>query len=433
MDTIFALATAPGRAGIAVVRISGPVARACVERLAGALPVEGRALRLLRDADGAAIDQALVLTFPEGRSFTGEEVVELHLHGSPAVVSAVLDRLAAMPGLRLAEAGEFTRRAFQNGRLDLAEVEGLADLIEAETEAQRRAALRQMTGGMRHLVEDLRIALIRAAALLEATIDFVDEEVPVDVGPEVQALLGDVARRLRREIDGFGAAERLRQGFEVVILGHPNAGKSTLLNAIAGREAAITSAHAGTTRDLIEVRMDLRGVPVTLVDTAGLRESDDEVERIGVSRALARGSQADLCLVLLDETGSFPDLEGLEGVPRLVVQGKADLVKDPGEGEVAVSGLSGEGVDSLIHWIESWSRNRVSAASQINRQRHLVTITAALASIETAISALSYGSSAVELVAEEVRTALRQLDGLIGRVDVEMVLDEIFSSFCIGK
>ena len=268
LDTIFALATAPGKAGVAVVRVSGPEAGQAGARLFGTLPAPHHArTRILKDANGHRLDQALVLFFPAGQSFTGEDVLELHLHGSVATVNAVLRVLGDMPGLRIAEPGEFTRRALENGCLDLAQVEGLADLIDAETEAQRKQALRVLSGDLGKTAESWRSDLIRAAALIEATIDFADEEVPVDVTPEVEALLARVSSSLETEIAGVQTAERIRTGFEVAIVGAPNVGKSTLLNALAGREAAITSEYAGTTRDVIEVRMDLAGLPVTLLDT----------------------------------------------------------------------------------------------------------------------------------------------------------------------
>lgn len=427
MDTIFAPATARGRAGVAVIRLSGPGAWAAVMALCGDLPAPRRAsLRVLRLGD-EALDEAVVLTFAKGASFTGEESAEFHIHGAPATAAAVLWALTGMNGLRPAEAGEFTRRALENGRLDLAQVEGLADLLEAETEAQRRQALRVLSGAVGERAEDWRRDLIRAMALTEATIDFADEDVPVDVTPEVGALIGGVAQSLGAELGGFAAAERIRDGFEVAIVGRPNAGKSTLLNALAGREAAITSEYAGTTRDVIEVRMDLGGLPVTILDTAGLRETDDPVESIGIARALDRAGQADLRVFLLD--GAEPPL--LAPHPGdITVHGKADL--GPGPGALAVSGKTGAGIDRLIAEITGTLSQRTAGSAVIIRERHRKAVSDALASLESARDGLHAGREA-EIIAEDLRRAVRALDSLIGRVDVEDLLDEIFSSFCIGK
>ncbi|MCK4712193.1 MAG: tRNA uridine-5-carboxymethylaminomethyl(34) synthesis GTPase MnmE, partial [Marinosulfonomonas sp.] len=269
MDTIYALATALGKSGVAVIRLSGPLAFSAAKTLAGSLPEPRVAgLRSLCDADGVLLDQALVLTFAQGHSFTGEDVAELHLHGGPATIKAVLQTLGDIDGLRLADPGEFTRRALENGCLDLAQIEGLSDLLEAETEAQRKQALRVFSGALGDKAEGWRTDLIRAAALLEATIDFADEDVPVDVTPEVSMLLDSVMTALAKEAAGVQITERIRDGFEVAIVGAPNVGKSSLLNRLAGRDAAITSEIAGTTRDVIEVRMDLNGLPVTILDTA---------------------------------------------------------------------------------------------------------------------------------------------------------------------
>ncbi|HGG65032.1 MAG TPA: tRNA uridine-5-carboxymethylaminomethyl(34) synthesis GTPase MnmE, partial [Rhodobacteraceae bacterium] len=287
MSTIYALATALGKSGVAVIRLSGPRALDAAKTLAGTLPEPRVAgLRALRDSDGVLLDQALVLTFMAGHSFTGEDVAELHLHGGPATIKAVLQTLGDLDGLRMAEPGEFTRRALENGCLDLAQIEGLSDLLDAETEAQRKQALRVFSGALGDKAESWRSQLIRAAALLEATIDFADEDVPVDVTPEVSDLLNSVMAALKTEATGVQISERIRDGFEVAIVGAPNVGKSSLLNRLAGRDAAITSEIAGTTRDVIEVRMDLNGLPVTILDTAGLRETDDTVEGIGIERAL---------------------------------------------------------------------------------------------------------------------------------------------------
>lgn len=427
MDTIFALATARGKAGVAVVRISGPRAWAAAEILAGSLPVPRQAgLRRLRLA-GDELDEAVVLCFAAGASFTGEEVAELHVHGAVATVAAVLRALGGIEGLRLAEPGEFTRRALENGRLDLAQVEGLSDLIEAETEAQRKQALAVLSGSVGQVVEDWRARLIRAAALLEATIDFADEEVPVDVSPEVTTLIDGVIAALRDQIARVGAAERVREGFEVAIVGRPNAGKSTLLNALAGREAAITSEIAGTTRDVIEVRMDLGGLAVTLLDTAGLRETGDVVEAIGVERALARAAQADLRIFLLDGA-EVPLLLPEPG--DLVVQGKADL--HPGEG-LTVSGKTGAGLDRLVAEVTARLLDRAAAAGVMTRERHRVAMERAFQALESARNEVLRGSDRVELASEGLRQAARALESMVGRVDVEHLLDEIFASFCIGK
>ena len=430
MQTIFAPATARGKAGVAIVRLSGPESHAAVAALCGQLPAIRRAsVRRLVWRD-IPLDDGLVLLFEAGHSFTGEAMAELHLHGSTAVISATLRALSAQPGLRMAEPGEFTRRALENGRLDLTQVEGLADLIEAETEAQRSQALRVLSGAVGRRANGWRAQLIRAAALLEATIDFADEDVPVDVTPEVLAIIDSLLRDLRLEADGAVMAERIRDGFEVAIVGAPNAGKSTLLNALAGRDAAITSAIAGTTRDVIEVRMDLAGLPVTLLDTAGLRETRDEVESLGISRAVARANSADLRVFLL-LGGALP--EGL--TPRrddIVVQGKADLVDVDHEG-IAVSGLSGQGIDALTHEIGVRLEKLASGAATLTHQRHRVGAMGAVSALEAACDEIRLGSSRVELAAENLRLATRSLDALVGRVDVENLLDEIFSSFCIGK
>ena len=378
---------------------------------------------------GELLDQALVLAFADGASFTGERVIELHLHGGPAVVSAVMRALSVQPGLRLAEAGEFTRRALENGVLDLTQVEGLADLIDAETEAQRRQAVRVLSGAIGKRVADWRRDLLRAAALLEATIDFADEDVPVDVTPEVLVLTGRLLADLRTEVAGVAAAERIRDGFEVAIVGEPNVGKSTLLNQLAGREAAITSEIAGTTRDVIEVRMDIDGLAVTFLDTAGLRATEDPLEQAGILRAMARAEAADLRVFLMGE-GEVNLL-----VPRpddLVVVGKADQ-RMPGGGLLAVSGRTGEGVAELLGRISNVLQGRVGSAGAMVRDRHRISMTRAIAALEEVREEVVRHESRVELAAEQLRGAIRALDGLVGRVDVDDLLGEIFASFCIGK
>ncbi|UWR33597.1 tRNA uridine-5-carboxymethylaminomethyl(34) synthesis GTPase MnmE [Sulfitobacter sp. W027] len=428
MDTIFAQASAPGRAGVAVIRISGPRAFAIAQEISGKRP-EGRdsVLRKLRGIDGEVIDQALVLSFPGPNSFTGEDVIELQLHGSIAVVRAILSLLSTFTDTRMAEAGEFTRRALENEKLDLAQVEGLADLIEAETEAQRKQALRVLSGHLGARVEEWRKDLIRAAALLEATIDFADEEVPVDVTPEVDALLTKVSAELMAEARGTHVAERVRSGFEVAIIGAPNAGKSTLLNALAGRDAAITSEFAGTTRDVIEVRMDLGGIPVTLLDTAGLRDSGDQIETIGIERAIERAKAADLRVFL-----AAPD-ELLMLTPEsedIVLLPKADLISVTENG---ISGKTGQGVSELIARIQATLSDRSTNIGLATHERHRVALEQAVSCLAEVDVILSRGPDSYDLAAEELRFAIRALESLVGRIDVENLLDEIFSSFCVGK
>ena len=428
MDTIFAQATAVGRAGVSIVRVSGPVAHDVCSQMVGKLPApRGSALRMVKGADGEFIDQALVLRFDGPDSFTGEDVVELHLHGSIAIIRRTLVELGNFDGVRLAEPGEFTRRALENGRLDLVQVEGLADLIEAETEAQRKQALRVLSGALGSKIEGWRVALIRAAALLEATIDFADEDVPVDVSDEVRELLGTVDAELAIEIEGTKAAERIRAGFEVAIVGAPNVGKSTLLNRLAGRDAAITSNIAGTTRDVIEVRMDVGGLPVTLLDTAGIRDSDDEIENLGVELALRRASAADLRVFLLSH-GEEPPLS-----PKpedIVIFSKADL---SGKSFPAVSGKTGAGIDELLKRVETLLWSLASGAGLATHERHARAMKVSLSTLKTASTLLKNGPDGYDIVAAELRMGIGSLETLVGRIDAENLLDEIFASFCLGK
>ena len=427
MDTIFALATANGKAGVAVVRVSGPDAFSAAEALAGDIPAPRRAaLRKLRDPSGAVLDEALVLYFASGASFTGEPVVEFHLHGSVAILRSVLRVLADLPGFRMADPGEFTRRALDHDRLDLTQVEALADLIEAETESQRVLAMTVFSGALGRMVEDWRAELIAAASLLEVTIDFADEEVPVDVSDDVRTGLLRVRADLDRQLSGMSAAERIRSGFEVAIVGRPNVGKSSLLNALAGRDAAITSEHAGTTRDVIEVRMEIAGLPVTLLETAGLREAEDPVERLGIARARDRAETADLLVFLLGE-GDEPELEVRPG--DLIRQSKADLSGDP----QAISSLTGQGIEQLLTDLGTTLSERVQRSSLATRERHRVAFLEGRDCLDAALRLLDLGPERYDVASEEVRVAIRRLEALIGRVDVEKLLDHIFASFCLGK
>jgi tRNA modification GTPase len=427
MDTIFALATVPGKSGVAVIRVSGPDAfESC--NLFGFTAFEPRKTgvrRLVHEVRGF-LDEALVVLFEEGASFTGEPVVEFHVHGSVAIIQAVLDCLKDVANLRSAEAGEFTRRALENGRLDLTQVEALSDLIDSETEMQRKQALSGFSGRLRDEAETWRADLIHALALIEATIDFADEDVPVDVSSDVYRLLSGVVKGLDREIDGFGVAERVRLGFEVAIVGPPNAGKSTLLNALAGREAAITSEIAGTTRDVIEVRMDLGGLPVTFLDTAGLRETDDMVESMGIQRAVDRARAADLRVFLTGDD----DIQKLKSTgDDIIVQGKSDL-NSSGSG---VSGVTGEGIPELIASVKSILLSRVSGAGLVSHERQKDIVVQSRIHLLKALDLSSAGPDLYDLASEELRSGIFALERLVGRVDVEDVLDKIFSSFCIGK
>ncbi len=427
MDTIFSLATAAGKAGVSVIRVSGPEALSRCALLGAVVGPHDRRLCSLTGFDGELIDQAFVLSFAEGRSFTGEQVVEVHTHGSTAIVASVLSNLAAL-GLRPAEAGEFTRRALDNGILDLARVEGLADLIDAETESQRRQAVRVFKGELGNLVDGWRSKLIRAAALLEATIDFVDEDVPIDVYPEVRELIASVAAEVDREAAGVAITERIREGFEVAIVGPPNSGKSTLLNRLAGRDAAITSEIEGTTRDVIEVRMDLNGLPVTVLDTAGIRESDDVLEGIGIERGKQRAKDADIRVHLFSDT-SQPLVAGDDDI---IVRSKSDLLETV-DGVVNISSATGDGITELTQLISARLSEKVAGAGVATRIRHRDALVRASTSLAIVRENLITDDQPVDMIAEDLRAAIRSLDVLVGRIDVENVLGEIFASFCIGK
>ncbi|PWE31797.1 tRNA uridine-5-carboxymethylaminomethyl(34) synthesis GTPase MnmE [Pararhodobacter marinus] len=425
MDTIVALATAQGRAGVAIIRASGERAFELCEAIAGFAPA-GRDFRWarFRDASGSVIDTGLVLTFEQGHSFTGERICEFQVHGSVAVVAAMLRACLAVEGVRAAEAGEFTRRAFLNGRMDLTEVEALADLIDAETDAQRRQALDVMDGSARAMVERWREDLLQSLAMMEAALDFADEELPDDLTVQVVTPLKAVQTSLQHQMAGRRASESVRGGFEVAIVGRVNAGKSTLLNALAGREAAITSSREGTTRDVIEVRMELDGLSVTLIDTAGLRQSDDEIEQTGIERGQARAARADLRVFLQSAPDEVP-MNVTEG--DIIILSKADLW-----GLEGLSVRNGQGVTELVDRITAELRERSRESSVFTRERHFDKLSRALEGIDTALTALERGLD-WDLVAEDVKAAIRALDGIIGRVDVEDVLGRIFASFCIGK
>ena len=453
-STIFALSSGRPPAAIAVVRISGPQARLALEKLTGRVPEPRKAalVRVRAPANGETIDEGFALWFPAPRSETGEDMAELQLHGGHAVIAGVLDALGGIDGCRLAQPGEFTRRAFENGKLDLTAVEGLGDLIAAETPAQRRQAFRQLKGLVGDRAENWRQRLIEALALVEARIDFSDEaDVPENlIAPAVQ-----IAKGLRDEIAAALAdrhrGERLRDGLVAAIAGPPNAGKSTLFNRLARREAAIVSPYAGTTRDILEVHLDLDGYPVTLLDTAGIRDSAEPVELEGVRRARERAASADLVLWVTDLSAGPLSEEvppTAKDSPVWLIKNKIDLVEDRRatateerrtkseyEFTFSVSAARGEGVDVLVSALSRFAGDCLAGAeaSLVTRARHRRALEETVAAIDCALAESATKDPREELIAEELRRAATSLGRLTGRVDVEEVLDAIFRDFCIGK
>lgn len=439
-ETIFALASAPGRAGVAVIRTSGPDAGAALIRIAGhPLPSPRMAaIRRLHDpATGEVVDQGLVLWFPGPNSFTGEDVAEFQVHGGRAVVGALAEILTGL-GLRVAEPGEFTRRAFENGKFDLTSAEAVADLVDAETTAQRRQALRQMDGELGRLYEGWRGRLNRALAHLEADIDFPDEDLPDAMAPAVLSSLDGLRTEIAAHLDDGRRGERLRDGMHIAVVGAPNAGKSSLVNLLARREAAIVSERAGTTRDVVEVHLDLGGYPVVVADTAGLRESLDDIESEGIRRALKRATDADLKLAVFD-AAAWPELDAatlaLVDDRTIPVLNKVDRrpVTDAtvaGRPAVCVSAVTGDGIAGLVATLGDAVGRALAGAGgpALTRVRHR-------SALEECVTTLDRARTAPlpELAAEDVRLAARALGRITGRVDVEDLLDIIFRDFCIGK
>ncbi|MGH6736511.1 MAG: tRNA uridine-5-carboxymethylaminomethyl(34) synthesis GTPase MnmE [Methyloceanibacter sp.] len=435
-DTIVAPASGAGPSAIAVVRISGPRTLAVLEALAGGVPPPRRAS--LRDLGDPMIDRGLVLWFPAPQSFTGEDMAELQVHGSRAVIQALVDAVLAIEGTRLAEPGEFARRAFENGRLDLTEVEGLADLIAAETEAQRRQALAQAEGSLRRLYEGWRAELVKALGLMEAGLDFADEaDVTADVSAKAEAIVVKLLQSIDRHL-ADRSGERLRDGLRIVIAGPPNVGKSSLMNALAKRDVAIVSEEAGTTRDVIEVHLDLGGLPVILSDTAGIREGTGKVEAEGVRRALTRAEDADVILWVVDATSPVWDPPARLAERQVVrALNKADISPQSAHNkpiaiDAVVSAKSGEGLDTLIARLAAVAAKHATPAAgtaALTRTRHRIELVSARDALQRFVN----HDLSAELKAEELRIAARHLGRLTGAIDVEEVLAAIFAEFCIGK
>jgi tRNA modification GTPase len=433
-DTIFALSSGGLPSGVAVVRISGPQCAGAVETIAGALPPARKAsLRSIRNRNGHLLDQGLVIYFPGPASFTGEDSAELHVHGGRATVRAVLDELGDLPGLRSADPGEFSRRAFHNGKLDLVEIEGLADIVAAQTEMQRRLAIEHASGGLSNLYGAWARRLTHARAMIEAELDFADEDdIPGAIGHTIRADLEDLASVMRKHLRGSRTAEIIRDGLTVVITGSPNVGKSSLLNYLANRDVAIVTDIPGTTRDIVSVDLDLDGFAVRLVDTAGIRETTELVEREGIRRAKAAVETADLVLHLVGpEEGTIPAEGTSAQTIRVFTKQDIGIGRVPRDGEIAISTLTGAGIDLLLACVRSRLPDLTDASAFAipSRQRHNETLNEAVRAIENALQI----SDDLELQAEWLRVAATEIGRIPGRVDVENLLDVIFSEFCIGK
>ena len=438
-DTIFALSSGRGRAGVAVIRISGPLSASVLSQISGCVPSPRQAAvcHLSDPASGEPLDDALVLFFEGPASFTGEDITELHLHGGIAVIEGVLATLSSMRGLRAAEPGEFARRAFQNGKIDLTQAEGLADLIEAETSAQRRQALSSSSGSLKALCDEWRTDIIKAASMVEAAIDFSDEaDVPQLIENQALPVVTRLAQTISSYVETANRGERVRDGVRVVLAGAPNAGKSSLLNMLSRRDVAIISGEAGTTRDVLEVHLDLDGYPVVLMDTAGVREASGEVEREGIRRTLERAREADLVLWLIDANHPVPDApdEIVSGsAATLRVLNKIDLTSASSqEYDLAISVKTGDGIPALLDVIAERASDLLEAGepavvTRVRQRRELESCVAALGSF------VRGDASALELRAEDLRIAAHALGRVTGAVDVEDILDRIFGDFCIGK
>jgi tRNA modification GTPase len=431
MDTIFALATPEGKSGVAIIRVSGKNAFQLFEKFS-CPPVNPNEMGLRTlIVNKKLLDEALILCFGEGRSFTGEKVVEIHHHGSLAIIQRCLSVLGGISDFRMANPGEFTKRAFEHGRLDLSQVEGLSALIDAETTAQLDQAQRVFKGALGKVVGGWRKDLISSKALIESAIDFSDEDIPKDLLKPIRTKISVIKSDLRKEIDGTIISERISSGFEVAIIGAPNVGKSTLFNALLKRKAAITSNIAGTTRDVIEARLDIGGIPLTILDTAGIRNAKGSIEKTGVKLALARAKNADLRIFVSDNNifDSF-GLKVRDG--DLKINNKSDLKKDK-DVDISISAKFGDGIDELLEIMVKIFKEKVGKASIAINERHRNSMVRALNALDAAERELNSGMKNIELCAEEINIAIRAMDSLVGSIDVEEVLGEIYSKFCIGK
>ena len=445
--TIFALSSGKGKAGVGVIRVSGEATKNAISILTKSEKCPEPRVASLKwfydPLSGGRLDHGLVIFFPGPNSFTGEDVAEFHIHGGYAVVSGFLEALSKIENLRLAEAGEFTRRAFDNGKMDLTEAEGLADLINSETEGQRRQALRQMDGNLKELYEGWRHDLISAMAYLEADIDFADEEIPDDVTERIIPIVHDLYQDIQKHLDDGHRGERLRHGLQVVILGAPNAGKSTLLNYLSRRDVAIVSDIAGTTRDSLEVHLDISGFPVSIIDTAGIRESEDAIESEGIRRALSKAEQSDLRIIILDGANSSYLDHGMAdhmGQNTMVMISKKDLgviidtEKLPRNiiGTWHVSVKNGDGISDFMASFEKevGARMQLTDTPSLTRTRHRLHLQNALDHMGRFLAADHFE---LELLSEDLRMAAREIGKITGYVDVEDILEKIFTEFCIGK
>lgn len=432
--TIFAPATASGKAGVAVIRVSGPQALEAVKKMTAIkTPVPRKAMfSEIHTPDGTAVDNGLVLYFPCPNSFTGEDVVEFQTHGGRAIISAVLSGLAQIDGFRPAGRGEFTRRAVENGKMDLTAAEGLADLVDAETEQQRKQALRQMSGALAKIYEDWHDRLLHVLAWMEAYIDFPEEEIPENVSADVRGKIAGLMSEIQAHLNDGRRGEKLRDGFQIAIIGAPNAGKSSLMNRLAQRDVAIVSSTAGTTRDIIEVRLDINGYPVIVADTAGLRDTDEEIEAEGVRRAKARAEEADLVLWLSDalKGKNNTETEKIDSEKIFRIMNKADQTEPQNDGNIWISAKTGQGIDVLLDRIGRFVEEKMALREEpsLTRLRHRKALEECLRCLNSSLKAPE-----IELMTEDLRMAMRSLGKITGQVQVEELLDVIFKDFCIGK